>query len=122
MISPCFYYSMVLMEINNVWGFRSSHSEEFLRTGVLKIYSKFTGKHPCRSVISIKLLCNFSDIALWHGCSTVDLLYIFRTSFLKSTSGRLLLGFRFYLKSQMLQNSVQQCGNMCKTTKCLNHY
>ena len=27
----------------------------FLVKGVLKIYSKFTGEQPCRSVISIKL-------------------------------------------------------------------
>ena len=36
--------------------FRGSHSEVFLRKSVLKICSKFTGEHPCRSVISIKLL------------------------------------------------------------------
>ena len=35
---------------------RSSHPEVFLKKGVLKICSKFTGEHPCRSVISIKLL------------------------------------------------------------------
>ena len=35
---------------------RSSHQEVFLRKGVLKICSEFKGKHPCRSVISIKLL------------------------------------------------------------------
>ena len=35
---------------------RNSHPEVFLRKGVLKICSEFTGKHPCRSVISIKLL------------------------------------------------------------------
>ena len=33
---------------------RSSHSEVFLGNYVLKICSKFTGEHPCRSVISIK--------------------------------------------------------------------
>ena len=37
---------------------RSSSPEVFLGKGVLKICSKFTGEHPCRSVISIKLLCN----------------------------------------------------------------
>ena len=31
----------------------------FLRKSVLKICSKFTGEHPCRSAILIKLLCNF---------------------------------------------------------------
>ena len=35
---------------------RSSHPEVFLRKGVLKTCSKFTGEHPCRSVISIKFL------------------------------------------------------------------
>ena len=49
---------------------RSSRPEVFLRKGVLKIY-KFTGEHPCRSVISIKLL--------------------FRALFLRNTSRWLLL-------------------------------
>ena len=34
----------------------------FLRKGFPKIYSKFTGKHPYRSVISIKLQSNFARI------------------------------------------------------------
>ena len=38
--------------------FRSSRPEVFLAKGVLKICSKFTGEHPCRSVISIKLQSN----------------------------------------------------------------
>ena len=46
--------------------FRSSRPEVFIRKGVLKIYRKFTGEHPCRSVISIKLLCNFIEITLQH--------------------------------------------------------
>ena len=48
---------------------------------VLKICSKFTGGHPCRSVISIKLLYNFIEIILRHGCSPVNFLHIFRTHF-----------------------------------------
>ena len=70
---------------------RSSHSEIFLGKGVLKICSKFTGKHHCRSVISIKLLCYFIEVVLRHGCSPVNLLHIFRTPCLKNTSGWLLL-------------------------------
>ena len=65
---------------------RSSRPEVFSRKGVLKICSKFTGEHPCQSVISIKLLYNFTEIALWHGYSPVNLLHIFRTPFLKNTS------------------------------------
>ena len=34
---------------------------------------------------------NFIEITLRRGCSPVNLLHIFRTSFLKNTSGRLLL-------------------------------
>ena len=60
---------------------RSSHPEVFLRKSVLKICNKFTGEHPCRSVISIPR----------HGCSSVNLQHIFRTPFLKNTSGWLLL-------------------------------
>ena len=71
--------------------FRSSRPKVFLRKDNLKICSKFTREHPCKSAISIKLLCNFIEIALRHECSPVNLLYIFRTPFLKNTSGRLLL-------------------------------
>ena len=44
--------------------------------------SRFTGEYPCRRVILI---------TLWHGYMAVDLLHIFRTPFLKNTSGWLLL-------------------------------
>ena len=42
--------------------YRSNPSEVLLGKGVLKISNKFTGEHSCRSVISIKLLCNFTEI------------------------------------------------------------
>ena len=70
---------------------RSSHTDVFIGKDVLKICSKFTGGHSCRSVISIKLQSSFIEITLRHGCSPVNLLHIFRTSFLKNISGRLLL-------------------------------
>ena len=75
--------------------FRSSRPEVFLSKGVLKICSKFTGEHPCQSAISVKLLCNFIEITLRHGCSLVNLLYIFRTPFLKNASRWLLLEIVF---------------------------
>ena len=70
---------------------RSSLSKVFLGKGVLKICSKWTGEHPCRSAISIKLLCNFIEIALRHECSPLNLLHVFRTPIYENTSGRLLL-------------------------------
>ena len=57
--------------------FKSSRSEVFLVNGVLKICSK--------------LICNFIETTIWHGCSPVNLLHIFRTPFTKNTSGWLLL-------------------------------
>ena len=46
--------------------------------------------------VSIKLLCNFIEIALRHGCSPVNLLHIFRTPFTKNISGWLLLHIAFH--------------------------
>ena len=51
----------------------------FLRKGVLKICSKFTGEYPCRSAISIKLLYN--KVAF-----PVNFANIWRTSFLQKNS------------------------------------
>ena len=70
---------------------RKSHLDIFLRKGVMKICSTFTEEHPCRSVISLKVLCSFIEIVLRHGCSPVNLLHIFRTSFRRNTCGWLLL-------------------------------
>ena len=40
--------------------YRRSPTEVFLEKDVLKISSKFTGEHPSRSAISIKLPCLFT--------------------------------------------------------------
>ena len=70
---------------------KSSPPDVLLENGALKMCNKFTGEHPCRSVVSIKLLCNFIEIAFWQGCSPVNLMYIFRAPFYKNTYGGLLL-------------------------------
>ena len=62
-----------------------------LEKGVPKRCSKFTGGHPCRSAISIKLQSISIEITHRYGCSPVNLLHIFRTTFSKNTSGWLLL-------------------------------
>ena len=59
----------------------------FLRKSVLKICRKFTGEHPCRSVISINLQSNFVEITLRQLCPPVNLQQIFRTHFPENTSG-----------------------------------
>ena len=63
---------------NKLFTGRSSPPGLFLRKGVLKICSIFTGEHPCRNVISIKLQSNFIEVTLWHGCSPVNMLHIRR--------------------------------------------
>ena len=80
--------------------FRRCAPEVLLGKGLLKICSKFTGEHPCRSMTSIKLLCNFIEIVLRHGFSPVNLLHIFRTPFPNNLSGGpLLIFFRGYFLS-----------------------
>ena len=62
--------------------FRSSHPEVLLEKGVLKICSKFTWEHPCRSVISI------NHISTWvFSCKFAA---YFQTPFTKNTSWWLL--------------------------------
>ena len=91
--SVCLHITIICA---NLWEhFRSNPLGLFLRKGVLKICSKSTGEHPCRSVISMKLLCNFIEITFWHGYSPLDLLYIFRTPFYKNICGGLLLELVF---------------------------
>ena len=70
---------------------RSSPPDVFLGKGVLKICNKCTGEHPSQSEISIKLIYNFIEVALRHGCTRVNLLHIFRTPFYKNTYGGLPL-------------------------------
>ena len=66
---------------------RSSLPEVLLRKGALKICRKFTGEHPCRSVTSIKLLCNLLKSHVDTG--------VFRPPLPKKTYGwQLLLCFQ----------------------------
>ena len=96
--------------------FLISPSEVSLGKGVLKICRKFTGEQLCRSaisiklqhsrrsVISLKLQSNFIEITLRHGCSPVNLLHIFRTSFPKNSSGGLLMHILMLVVRRCIQN------------------
>ena len=46
--------------------FRGCSPEVFVGKGILKIWSKFTGEHPCRSVTSIKLFKVHTLLCLIH--------------------------------------------------------
>ena len=92
-----------VIEFQNSWIVRSSRSEVFLVKGVLKICSKSTGEHPCRSVIS------FIEIALRHGCPPANLLHIFRTTFTKNTSGWLPVNFHWLQNSFSCPTAAHLC-------------
>ena len=67
--------------------------ELFYKKSVLKNIAIFTGKHLCQNlflnkVTSLRLLLKKR---LWHRCFPVNFGKFFRTTFLKNTSGRLLL-------------------------------
>ena len=55
------------------------------------LYPHYTGEHPCQNVVWIKLQRNVIEITLWHVCSPVNSLHIFRTNFNENTSRGLLL-------------------------------
>ena len=61
--------------LNGRFRTRSSSQEVFLGGGVLNLYRKFI-EHPYQRQCKKK--------SLWHGCSPVNLLYIFKTFFLRA--------------------------------------
>ena len=73
------------------WEHETALQRCFYKKGVLTVCSKITGEHPYQSVISIKLQSNFFKIGFRHGCSPVNFLHIFKTSFPENNSRRLLL-------------------------------
>ena len=52
---------------------------------------------------------NFIEITLQHGCSAVNLMYIFRTPFAKNTTGGLLL---FYAKFKLFRGVFRTLSNI----------
>ena len=97
-------YPKINKNFFNLKLFRSSQPEVFLKKGVPKICIKFTGEHPCQSVISIKLQSRFFEIALPHECSPLNLLRIFRTLFPRNTSEWLLLTISKVMQKKNINN------------------
>ena len=63
-----------------------------MKKGILRNFTKFTGKHLCQSLFlrPATLLTK----KLWHGYFPVNFVKFLRTPFLQNTSGRLLLDMR----------------------------
>ena len=91
---------------------RSSRSEMFLVKSVLKKCSKVTGEHPCQSVISIKLLFSFIEIALWDWYSSVICCIFSEHLFLKTP-----LGSCFWCSYLKNRNQLIQTNNNFSSSK-----
>ena len=90
--------------INDVNDYRSSHRSCSVINGVLRNFTKFTGKHLCQSLSFNKVAGVRPAILLkkrlWHRCFPVNFAKFLRTPFQQNTSWRLLL---------LLHKSVRNC-------------
>ena len=79
-----FYYEDCCISVLNEKGlFRTSRPEVFFTKRCSENFHQFYRRTPIQSVILINLQSIFIEITLWHGCSSVNLLYLFRTLFLR---------------------------------------
>ena len=72
---------------------RSSHQRCSIKEGVLRNFTKFTGKHLCQSLFFNKVAdlrprpSTLLNKRLWHRCFPVNFVKFLRTPFLQNTSG-----------------------------------
>ena len=85
-VEPCQTSAMELFCENQKQPFRGV-LEKWCSENIQQIYIRT----PMPKCDFNKCNCNFIEIALWDGCSPVNLLHNFRTPFRKNTSGWLLL-------------------------------
>ena len=74
--------------------YKSSHQRCSVKKGVLRNFSKSTGKHLCQSLFFSKVagaLATLLKKRLWHRCFPVNFAKFLRTPFSQNTAGRLLL-------------------------------
>ena len=81
---------------------RNSHQRCSVRLGVLRNFTKFTGKHLCQSLFFNKAAglrtATLLKKGLWHRCFPVNFVEFLRTPFSQKSSGRLLPNEVTYLK------------------------
>ena len=75
---------------------RSRHQRCSMKKGVLRNFTKFTGKHLCHSLIFSKVACIrpatfLPGQRLWRKCFPVNFVKFLEIPFLQNTTGRLLL-------------------------------
>ena len=80
--------------------YRSSHQKCSMKEGILRNFTKFTGKHLCQSLFLNKVAgltpATLLKKRLWHRYFPVNFVKFLRTTFLQNTSQRLLLNLDFY--------------------------
>ena len=83
-----------------------------LKSALTSLYQKQPSRSVLRKMCSENMQQNmqqekthgelrFIELALWHGCSPLNLLHIHRTPFLKNTPGQLLLLYSHTAKSML---------------------
>ena len=96
--------------------FRSSHQRCSVRQGVLRNFTKFTGKHLCQSLFFNKVAgvrpAFLLKKKLWNRCFPVNFVKFLRTPCLQNTSGRLLLYFLCILSLRQ-DNFLPQLEDLC---------
>ena len=82
-----------------------------VKTGVLRNFTKFTGKYLCQSLFFNKVTgvrpATFFQKRLWHGCFSVNFVKFLRTLFLQNTSGRLFLHSKIVYYTQYCTNTSE---------------
>ena len=70
---------------------RRSRPEVFCKKGVLRNFTKFTGKHLCQSLFFNKVTGLGLKKRFWHRCFPVDFAKFLRIPLVQNFYGRLLL-------------------------------
>ena len=87
-----------------------------MKKGVLRNFTKLTGKHLYQSLFLNKVASFRPTILLkrrlWHRCFPVDFAKFLRTPFFKNTSGRLIL--KFCLTSLLKHGTIIRTRITCK--------
>ena len=96
------HFAKNFAEVSRTPIFSGSYQRCSVRKGVLRNFTKFTGKTGLRPATLLKK-------RHWHRCFPVNFVKFLGTTFLQNTSGRLLLILSFsYLKT------VKTASNSCK--------
>ena len=91
------------MEYQRV-NYRSGHLEVFFRKGVLKICCKFTGEHPCQSVISITLQFQYTSTWVFSCKFAAYFQYSFRNYYATTPLHSIHYNFNFEQSNVFLKD------------------